>query len=411
MEDFTPSEKLMLYLDGELPQEQEAELFSLLASQADLRTEMRDGLAIRAAIGGDIDAFTPSAEQTGAVFAGLGFTPPFSSTLSTQPKNRQFWVPFLWLLGGLCVGGAATFWFTQSHISQQFAHEKNALERTIERLNKTVSTLSQPVMSSTEIQSPTMEKQAQVKTVVVYRDRIVHMSNQSETVNQDSATENDMSDMSLSSSVAEDISPAKSQEISMNNEQMLQSISPSIAVVESLPTQNTTMQTNLAAALFPRFWSQVRGIGTLSQYPNISASNAVTGLTNVNVAIGYSFSPNVAAGIEIGREPFMLKYTGTVNGRTLRYEQQSSMLLGGLILQGKTNPMENFMGIQPVGTLFLGGSEIGTMGRLSTGVYFPLNANVSFYGGLEYSLMNFTYQSNSFTTQKVGFTYGLQFTF
>jgi hypothetical protein len=107
----------------------------------------------------------------------------------------------------------------------------------------------------------------------------------------------------------------------------------------------------------------------------------------------------------------MLKYSGTVNGRTVRYEQQSSMLLGGLIVQARTNPIESFMDIQPVGTLFLGGSEIGMMGRVSSGIYYPLSANVSFYGGLEYSLMNFTYQSNSFTTQKVGFTYGLHITF
>lgn len=410
MEDFTPSEKLMLYLDGELPQEQETELFSLLASHADLRTEMRDGLAIRAAIGGDIDAFTPSAEQTTAVFAGLGFAAPYSAAQPSQPKNRQFWVPFLWLLGGLCMGGAAAYWLTQSHVSQQFANEKHALEQTITRLNETVSKLSKPVMSSTEVQSTTAETQPQVKTVVVYRDRIVTMPNESEPVNHNVTNEYDMSDESPNSNSAEAISVANRQEISMNNEQMLQSTSPTISMAEPLPMQNT-MPSILANSLFPRFWSQVRGIGTLSQYPNISATNAVTGLTNVNVAVGYSFSPNVAAGIEIGREPFMLKYSGTVNGRTLRYEQQSSMLLGGVIIQGKTNPIEGFMGIQPVGTLFLGGSEIGMMGRLSTGVYCPLNANVSFYGGLEYSLMNFTYQANSFTTQKVGFTYGLQFTF
>jgi anti-sigma factor RsiW len=43
MEEFTPSEKLILYLDGELPQDQELELFSLLASSTDLRAEMREG--------------------------------------------------------------------------------------------------------------------------------------------------------------------------------------------------------------------------------------------------------------------------------------------------------------------------------------------------------------------------------
>jgi hypothetical protein len=182
----------------------------------------------------------------------------------------------------------------------------------------------------------------------------------------------------------------------------------------SVPTLSSSlqnMQPMFSSSVFPKFWTQIRGIGTVSQYPNISANAAVTGLSNINVALGYSFNPNIAAGIEIGREPFMLKYSGTVNGRTVRYEQQSSMLLGGLIVQGRANPIESLMGLQPVGTLFLGGSEIGMMGRVSSGIYYPLSANVSLYGGLEYALMNFTYQSNSFTTQKVGFTYGLQVTF
>ncbi|MFN9301948.1 MAG: anti-sigma factor family protein [Candidatus Kapaibacterium sp.] len=402
MEEFTLSEKLILYLDGELPQEQELELFTRLASSADLRAEMREGLAIRAAIGGDIDAFTPSAAQTSAVFSGLGFTPPYQQTPSQKTSSRYMWLPLLWLLGGLCVGGGLAFWFTQNLLNQEFADEKRELNKTIAQLQSEKNRQKPAVMSSMAIEpsESAITKKPLVKTVIIYRDRFIAPANQ----NPDTAISAKTEDINTQSQSAENISTAYNQQVYNSKDDMM-------ITSRNLPSSVHNNQPMISMSLFPKFWTQIRGIGTVSQYPNISANSAITGLSNVNVALGYSFNPNLAAGIEIGREPFMLKYSGTVNGRTVRYEQQSSMLLGGLIVQARTNPIESFMDIQPVGTLFLGGSEIGMMGRVSSGIYYPLSANVSFYGGLEYSLMNFTYQSNSFTTQKVGFTYGLHITF
>jgi hypothetical protein len=92
---------------------------------------MREGLAIRAAISGDIDAFTPSAAQTSAVFSELGFTAPHSNQQASSKNiiTLYVWVPLLWLLGGLCMGGALAHWFTQSQLKQQFADEKRNLEQ------------------------------------------------------------------------------------------------------------------------------------------------------------------------------------------------------------------------------------------------------------------------------------------
>lgn len=410
MEEFTPSEKLILYLDGELPQDQELELFSLLASSTDLRAEMREGLAIRAAIGGDIDAFTPSTAQTSAVFSGLGFTPPYQQNPSQKTSSRYVWVPILWLLGGLCIGGGIVHWLTQNLLNQEFAHEKTALNNTIAQLQSEKNRQKPAVMSSMAIEpsASVITEKPLVKTVIVYRDRFISADNSKSDSNLYETVETTIQENSdRTDDITENISIVYNQQVYNKKEDIL-------TMPNSVPTLSSSlqnMQPMFSSSVFPKFWTQIRGIGTVSQYPNISANAAVTGLSNINVALGYSFNPNIAAGIEIGREPFMLKYSGTVNGRTVRYEQQSSMLLGGLIVQGRANPIESLMGLQPVGTLFLGGSEIGMMGRVSSGIYYPLSANVSLYGGLEYALMNFTYQSNSFTTQKVGFTYGLQVTF
>jgi hypothetical protein len=72
----TPSEMLHLFVDGELSSSQEHILFSELAGNDDLQSEMRELLSIRDSVQNDIEAFTPPVEATQGVFSRLGFTNP-----------------------------------------------------------------------------------------------------------------------------------------------------------------------------------------------------------------------------------------------------------------------------------------------------------------------------------------------
>jgi len=408
MQDFTPSEQLIQFLDGELPIEQEQNLFDEIALNPDLRSEMRDGLAMRSAIAKDVEAFTPTPDQTRAVFAGLGFSPPYAGS---SGNNRSYakYLPLIWLFLGLSIGSGLASWLSKDSFEKQYAALKNKMQTTIDDLNDKLNN-NRPVMSSVEVPNKdetvtnTKEK---VRTVIVYRDRIVPMMNFDDdsgayeensydvAANQDNVSENDQ----------QVISAAELQmPIALNHSTPFNS--PNISLNGTV--KGFTGMSRFNNVGYPRFWTQIRGIGTISQVPNISINSGIAELSNLNVSVGYSFNENFAAGIELGREPFMLRYNGIAKGRRTLYEQQSSMLLGGIVFQGKLSPFEALYDVQPVCSMFLGGSEIGPLARFSTGLQYPITQAITLYGGLEYSLLQFQFQSNSFMTQKLGFTYGMQ---
>lgn len=90
MKDFnelTPSEMLTLLLDGELSQEQEAVLFSHMAGDTELQSELRELLAIRESVRSDTEAFTPPVDTTSKLFDRLGYAPPASVGAGLQSAS------------------------------------------------------------------------------------------------------------------------------------------------------------------------------------------------------------------------------------------------------------------------------------------------------------------------------------
>lgn len=107
---MSPSELTHVFLDGEvLEQRDEAVLFEALASDEELRLELRDLLAIRAAVQSDTDAFGPPAETTRRLFAGLGISGAESSAASVGGGMgawlRRLWIPLLAAVAASIVTG------------------------------------------------------------------------------------------------------------------------------------------------------------------------------------------------------------------------------------------------------------------------------------------------------------------
>ena len=86
------SEKLILYLDGELDPIQEQELFDQLAADAELQSEMNELISIRETVSNDAEAFTPPLEATQAVFNSVGISNPSSNVVS-MPWFTKFGKP------------------------------------------------------------------------------------------------------------------------------------------------------------------------------------------------------------------------------------------------------------------------------------------------------------------------------
>jgi len=85
MTPITPDEALYAFMDGELELGDEQPLFDALASHPELRTEMKDVLAIRNAVHRDV-LFPPVTAETG-ILAAAGFVPPVgAAVVATAPS-------------------------------------------------------------------------------------------------------------------------------------------------------------------------------------------------------------------------------------------------------------------------------------------------------------------------------------
>lgn len=78
------------YLDGTLSAKHEEQLFSSLAQSQELRHELRQQLAMKAAIRSDVKAFTPKADSTMRIFSELGFAPAAPAAMTLSQKLASF---------------------------------------------------------------------------------------------------------------------------------------------------------------------------------------------------------------------------------------------------------------------------------------------------------------------------------
>jgi hypothetical protein len=73
------------FLDGSLESSEEENLFLLLSNDDDLRSELKQQLAMKDAIKSDTKAFSPSAASTMAIFSALGFATPIAPEAAANP--------------------------------------------------------------------------------------------------------------------------------------------------------------------------------------------------------------------------------------------------------------------------------------------------------------------------------------
>jgi hypothetical protein len=156
-----------------------------------------------------------------------------------------------------------------------------------------------------------------------------------------------------------------------------------------------------------RFSIGIRGIASTSlvTIPTQAQSNA---LNNTALSLLYWASPNLGLGIEFGREPFAMNFTGVESGSRVRYQVHPSLMWGSAVMQLRMN---SFSGFRPFVQLNAGFTEYGFLPRLTIGTQYYLTKSVSMSAGFESPWLMYNHQNQWFTTPKAGFTYGLMFKF
>ncbi len=397
------SDHIQQLLDGELEAMHESQLFGELAVNADLRAELKQQLAIRAAVQHDRVGLVPPVTLTNSVFSGLGFAAPLAGAAAGAAGGSLLLQWFsrigLPILSTLAAAGI-TFGVMQSDNRAVTGPDQAGAPSTVPA-EDTQSVPPTPPPAPTAAATSNDASNAElarlrarnadlvraVAALRAERDALASAAETEPTPESTPATTARMDEPPIQQvSVTNALALTYSQE-----PRMLQS-----TALTPIPNRFLT---------YPSFLVQVRGMSG-SSLTDVSAPAQTSWYDNVGAALLYQLSERHAVGLEFGNEAFAMSFEGTRNGQTILYEQQPLSMWAGITYR-HTFPSFGASGFAPFGQALIGGSKFGPLGRLTAGITYAPAGPLSFIFGLEGSTMAYQFQDSWYATSKIGLTYGV----
>ncbi len=130
-----------------------------------------------------------------------------------------------------------------------------------------------------------------------------------------------------------------------------------------------------------------------------------------NFAIGalYKVDDNWSLGLEIGQEDYNQRFEGIDKNDRVFYQQVLTALWGGASLRYDSGKIigDN---ISMYSQAFVGGTQVGAIGRVGTGLGFKISDKMDMNLGVELNNLFYRHQENNFNTTKYGVMYGFTYT-
>lgn len=389
---MTSSEKLIALIDGELPSEETTTLFYELAQNVELQEEMREQLAMRQLLTTKPLIPPDHLKHKILLSTGLGsFLSIASAKLSSSAlgliglsalRSKAFL-----MLSSALIGSLFTLYFT--HNPQE--NTKVSIEET------------PPIVHLFEIEEP----------------QSYHLeNNQLKENNKNSNTESKISTVVPAQAIPNDeLSIDKSADESVPIYNAIE-----ISSVDHLQGNfnqqlerefwiNETQEYKFDEPIFPEFYEQlslqIRGFTTRS-IPELNIPPLDNPVMN-NMAIGlfYKFDKSMQVGIEVGQENFMQEYHQYEFGSLKRdIKQNYTAFWTGVSFQYNIAEYGHTQKLYPFTRVFLGGTNIGPLLRGMIGIQFDYENSFSLFIGIESTSLIYRYSGNTFSTYKLGLTFG-----
>ncbi len=388
---FSPSEMITLYMDGELPDALQPSLFAMLSEQAELRQEMQDHFTVRKHM--DTNLIAPPLElqesimrRIGAVAVGASMNNPISSGIAT---SAGAWIgkvvqPLMFVLLGATLSGMY-FAFTND------VPEQNA--QIISRKNAPVQEITQsPAINNVYgSQIHNLPSNQGAKSIPIGR-RINPESN----VASQGFTNNSTAIANTIGSEVANVNTTSVIEHAALPIIVEQAIMPKeIAQVEA-PIINNTEETS-------PFSLTLRGFTTHSFVDQKNSPDFNPFINNVSIGFQYDLSKEDAVFIEAGQESIVQRFSGRENNYTIQYDQTYH---APWAMIGWQHRFDAGKSLRPLIRVGAGGMETGPMARMVIGAEYDLTRTITLIGGIEGMSTFYSYQGQWFSTQKAGITYG-----
>jgi hypothetical protein len=392
------------FIDGGLDATQEQDLFYNLSSSDELRSELKQQIAIKEAIKSDSRAFTPAASSTVGLFASLGFNPP-ASTMKPAPVPGSGLMNFLTKYRQGLIGGAIAAIVTGSvlfFISNPFGKQESLTQPVKMASVQPQSSSSIPGNVPRVVSKSNDEEQVKVRYITKIRyvnvPRYVDKMNAQATESQLSESNTDTFVNLTKSEQDNFIKPVLTSNIQEN-------IFPNISLA---PVTN-----RLSSLIIPGnplgLSLEFRGSQNWNIPAEIIYPQKLSKFNNLALSAYYNITDNFSAGLEIRQETFFQQYEGTKDGGRYEYQQQPNFTSYGLNLR-YTLPFD-FLGFEPFGQISGGLTNAGYIGRGMVGLKYSPYRDISFILGGEGSRLFYQHQGTGYNTDKFGLNYGVLFNF
>ena len=383
---FSPSEMITLYMDGELPDALQPSLFAMLSEQAELRQEMQDHFTVRRHM--DTNLIAPPLEleesimrRIGAVTVGASLNNPVSTGLATSATAwfGKVVQPLMFVLLGATLSGMYfTFNTDKSEQIVQMMKQQNA-----------------PIQQI--MQSPSINATNDAQVLNMPAKRIASAASVTKNMNAASMIEDDkqinnsnaevkptpeIAQQTVNTSPADVIVPNNTQQIDIPKKELQ-------AIIDSEETSPFSLT--------------LRGFTTHSFVDQKVTPNFNPFINNVSVGFQYDLSKEDALFIEAGQESVVQRFTGIENNYTIQYDQTYHAPWAMIGWQHRFDGGNSFKPLIRVGG---GAMETGPMARMTIGVEYDLTRNITLIGGIEGMSTFYSYKGQWFSTQKAGITYG-----
>lgn len=422
---MTASELITQFVDGELGEVQETELYSKLLSEEAYRKEMHEHLAIRESVRIDTEAFNPPLQATASVFNALGFSVPQASAPVQKfvvssgstiilSLLKKFAIPVLSVL----LATVATFWLTQSHYQNKI---DTIVKSSINQQSTMNSSLAQQSSSNPSLPVVSSTGNDKNLNVVNLNNRNSYLRSQrisSSSIADNSISETNNKSDNSSNNIESDNNKTIETQIERNYSRYVPISNVARISPTSIPqySQNGP-QMSIMPALFintdNKYFIELNGI---SAHSFINApSYTSNSLENLNFSIYYNYKPDIIFGVTAGEEAYGQNLTPSRH-QTSKIPYNPLVFWIGASGRFYYNSYTLYP-FKPFAQVIFGTSQPGIVSKLILGTQFDLGRyalslrNLSLTAGFEGSSLLYLNQGSYCASNKIGFTGGFMYNF
>ncbi len=407
---------LLEFMDGTLEGTNELALFNALSSNEELRAEFKHLLAISSSVRNDITPFLPPISSTQHIFTQLGFTPPLpvleaavgtAAGVMAASAGKSVLSNISRFFPAMASAVLASLTTAAIFISLGGQQQEPLPPGSIAHAPRTPS-LDRIVAHNLGAGNAQLPQAAAQQTPVHEVVRYVYIP---QPVAQQSQSE-------------ETAVPVATTEPEHTEYQTPEAIRHAMALSAQLgsselpkPDARLTSTKPVAILSAGNWWESSPAALTVELRDNVSLSfpsatvepTTTSWWNNKSLSLLYALSDRQSVGVELGQEAFFQRFEArNAAGRRYQYEQSPVLQWAGVAYRFSISEIGAF---NPFGQVVLGGTRVGYLGKTMVGVNYTPTPSLRLTAGIEGSLLYYPVQGSLYRSGKLGFSYGIGFTF